>query len=207
MAAQSSAKGVWHCTLDIISSFTGITLDAWLHSFCKSSSKMVHVFVLLLPSCFSCTVWALSAVLDCLKSGLLVVSISEGQFLMNRHSPKWINVRLIFVYYSPFYFLASTQNRIGMLFSWCYSFKLAVYFLSFQILFNPPTAAFAALFVFFPSLLATSVSMSSSITFANRVPLSTPPRGVAIAVYALNYSIVSVVNWRLPHNLYCCLLE
>jgi len=122
-------------------------------------------------------------VLDCLKSGLLMMSISGRQFLMNRHSPKRMDVRLVFVYFSPFCFLASTQNRFRMSFNsgGVTVSNLQHLFLAFKYCSNTATADFVALFVFLLSLLATSVSMSSSVTLANRVPLSAPPRCVAIA--------------------------
>jgi len=103
---------------------------------------------------------------------------------MNGHSPKRMDVMLIFIYSSPFCFLASTQNHFRMSFN---SVGVTVsnlqhIFLAFKYCSNTPTADFVALFVFLLSLLTTSVSTSSA-TLKNQVPLSAPPRCVAIACH------------------------
>ena len=111
------------------------------------------------------------------------MSISGRQFLINRHKPKRMVVRLDFVYISPFCFRASTQNRRRRLFNsvGVTDSKLQQMFFAFIYCSNTCTASFVAFLVLALSLLSTSEAISSSETLAKRAPPSVTPTRFAIS--------------------------
>ena len=108
--------------------------------------------------------------LDLGNSELLIMFISGWQFVINHHSPKWMVVRLDFVYISPFCFLALTHNCRRRFYN-----LLAVTDSKLQQMFLAFIYCSSIFLVFMLSLLSTSkVTLSQSEPWPVSHPLNLP---------------------------------